>query len=143
MSMRKTMSVTVAGVMVAAVVLAVAGRGQAQAPAKEHGLADTFFPTPLPPADHAYGAIDGKHMHEYVVEQAAISRRYRDAGHPQFWGRVIGTSSDAESAQWLLEKFKRIGLTDTRVQPVDLVPQWMPQSWEITATGGDKTLHLE
>jgi hypothetical protein len=42
-------------------------------------------------------------MHSHVAEQAAISRRYRDQGHPKFWGRIIGTSADAESAAWLRE----------------------------------------
>ena len=45
------------------------------------------------PADaQAYGAIDGRHLHGLVVDQAGISRRYRDQGHPQYWGRIIGTS---------------------------------------------------
>ena len=58
---------------------------------------------PLPPTGQAYADIDGKHLHTYVVGQAAISRRYRDQGHPQFWGRITGTSSDAESASWLTD----------------------------------------
>ena len=49
---------------------------------------------PLPKGDAAYGAIDGRKMHKYVVELAEISKRYRDAGHPKFWGRIMGTSSD-------------------------------------------------
>ena len=53
---------------------------------------------PLPAAGQAYADIDGRHLHRYVVDQAAISRRYRDQGHPQFWGRITGTSADAESA---------------------------------------------
>jgi hypothetical protein len=106
--------------------------------------AGPFLQWPLAPGDERYGAIDGKHLHALVVEQAEISRRYRDQGHPQFWGRITGTSSDAESAMWLVEKFKRIGLSDIRVQPIDLPPQWMPQSWTITATGANgKTLRLD
>ena len=41
----------------------------------------------------------------------------------------------------MLAKFKAAGLTDVRIQPLDLVPQWFPQSWEVTMTGGGKT-HL-
>ena len=98
---------------------------------------------PLPAADKAYGAIDGKRLHQYVKDQTAMSRRYRDQGHPQFWGRVIGTSADAENQKWLSYKFTGLGLSDVHVQSFDLEPQWMPQSWDITATGGGKTIGLD
>jgi len=104
---------------------------------------ETLLQWPLPPGDSAYGAIDGKHLHRYVVEQAAISRRYRDQGHPKFWGRIIGTSADAESADWLAATFKAIGVTDVRIQPVDLEPQWMPQSWQVSIASGGKTIQLD
>jgi hypothetical protein len=106
-------------------------------------LEDALLEWPLPASDRAYGAIDGKHLHEYVEDLAAISRRYRDSGHPQFWGRIIGTSADAETAKWMVDKFNQIGLSDVHIQPFDLPPQWMPQSWDVTATGSDQTLHLE
>jgi hypothetical protein len=53
---------------------------------------------PLPAADKKYGAIDGHRIHGYVEDLTAIARKYRDDGHPQFWGRIIGTSADEESA---------------------------------------------
>lgn len=108
-----------------------------------YSLEDAFQPWPLAAADRAYGAIDGHHLHGLVVEQAELARRYRDQGHPQYWGRIIGTSADAESARWLSEKFTRIGLSDVRIQPIDLPPQWMPQAWEVTAGGDGRTLKLE
>ena len=53
--------------------------------------ADTAQPNylhwPVPAGAAKYGAIDGKHLWQYVVEQSAIARHYRDNGHPQFWGR--------------------------------------------------------
>ena len=94
------------------------------------------------PGNEAYAAIDGRHLHQYVVEQAEISRRYRDQGHPQFWGRLAGTSGDKESVQWFLDKFNEIGLSDGRAQPINLAPKWFAQSWEVTATDGSKTLPL-
>ncbi len=85
-------------------------------------LQDMFVRFPLPPGQEVYANIDGRHMHQFVVEQANISRRYRDAGHPRFWGRIIGTSADAEDVEWLIAKFKAAGLSDVRSQPFDLVP---------------------
>src|SRR5258707_10978381 len=86
----------------------------------------------LAPSEQAYAVIDGSHLMQYVNDMTAISRRYRDNGHPQFWGRIIGTEADAENAQWLLGKFKTIGLSDAREQSFDLPPQWMPQSWSVS-----------
>ncbi len=106
-------------------------------------LDDMFIRFPLPAGEEAYGNIDGKHMHQYVVEQANIARRYRDAGHPKFWGRIIGTSADAEDVDWMIAKFKAAGMSDVRSQPFDLLPQWFPQSWEVTVTGNGKTISLE
>jgi hypothetical protein len=71
---------------------------------------------PLPATGKAYGTIDGKHLWQYVREQADIAERYRDQGHPQFWGRIAGTSGDLEDAQWLLTKYQQAGLTDTHRQ---------------------------
>jgi hypothetical protein len=91
--------------------------------------------------DAMYASIDGTHLKGYVDELTAMSRRYRDNGHPQFWGRIIGTEADAENARWLLARFKTIGLSDVREQAFDLPPQWMPQSWSVSLTGA-KTLAL-
>lgn len=106
-------------------------------------LEDMFIRFPLPPGQDAYADIDGKRMHRDVVEQANIARRYRDAGHPKFWGRIIGTSADAEDADWMMARFKAAGLSDVRRQPFDLVPQWFPQSWDVIVTGAGKTISLE
>src|SRR5579863_3098636 len=106
-------------------------------------LDDALLEWPLPAGEERYSAIDGKHLHRYVVEQAEISRHYRDQGHPKFWGRIIGTSSDAESAVWLAAKFKSIGLSDVRIQSLDLAPQWMPQSWEASISSAGKTVQLD
>ena len=107
-----------------------------------HPLDEEYLEWPLAPADKAYGAIDGHHLKQYVSEIVAISERYRDQGH-QFWGRITGTSADVETQQWVMSKFKEIGLSDIRSQPFDLKPQWMPQSWDVTATGNGKTLRLK
>src|SRR6266446_2767612 len=115
----------------------------AQQPAKPlYVLEDSYLNWRVLPAEQAYAGIDGKHLKQYVEDQTAISRRYRDHGHPQWWGRIAGTEADAENAQWLLEKFRKIGLADVHAQSMDLPPQWMPSSWSVTASGGGKTLEL-
>jgi hypothetical protein len=45
--------------------------------------------------------------------------------------------------QWLMNKYRQIGLTDTRVQTVKyFAPQWTAQSWTVAVTDGDKTEQL-
>lgn len=110
--------------------------------AKSNEVQDSFLRWPLPPGAEAYASIDGRHLLQYVLEQAAISRRYRDRVNSQFWGRIIGTSSDAESAEWLAGKFRTVGLSDVRIQSLDLVAQWMPRSWKVSVSAGGKTREL-
>ncbi len=97
----------------------------------------------LAPSEQPYAAIDGAKLKTYVDELTAMSRKYRDSGHPQFWGRVIGTSADHENAEWMLAKFRQLGMTDVRDQIFDLPQQWMPRSWSVTATSTGKTLSLD
>ncbi len=122
------------------------GAGHVTATAANQGPGDADDPLlrwPLPPGAERYGAIDGRRMHRDVVAQAEIARRHRDEVNPQFWGRVIGTWSDAESAAWLKARFDEIGLADIRIQPLDLLPQWMPQSWEVEITAAGRSRRLE
>jgi hypothetical protein len=97
----------------------------------------------LAPSDERYAAIDGARLKQYVGEQTAMSRRYRDNGHPQYWGRITGTSADTENAQWLMQKFRQIGLSDAHEQVFDLPPQWMPRSWSVTLSANGKTLSID
>ena len=74
------------GLSVLAGVLIVPGQTQTGSSAHALGnLDDALLHWPLPTGEERYGAIDGKHLHGYVVEQSAISRRYRDQGHAKFW----------------------------------------------------------
>ena len=80
-----------------------------------HPLDESYLVWQPPASEKAYGSIDGNHLKQYVEDQAAISRRYRDKGH-QFWGRITGTEADEENAQWMMDKFRKAGLSDIRQQ---------------------------
>ena len=121
----------------------VGARGRGTPPTPVFALEDHFLKWRLLPDEKPYESIDGKHLWQYVADLGAMSRRYRDAGHSQFWGRIIGSSADQESAEWLMTRMRQIGLTDVHTDPIDLTPQWFPQSWMVTATSGTKTLRLE
>jgi hypothetical protein len=117
-----------------------------QAPAGERRAVyapdDEFIRVPLLPSEQAYGAIEGAHLKAYIGEITAIARRYHDSGH-QFWGRIVGTEADAETAQWMLEKFRNAGLENTRLQSLNLPPQRMPQSWDVTVSSGGTSVTLK
>ncbi len=137
---------SVAALVVTAGCLATSGLAQVprarQDPMKPlHPLDESYLVWPAAPSEKAYTAIDGKHLKDYVEDQTAISRRYRDQGH-QFWGRIIGTEADAENAEWLLGKFHQAGLSDVHLQSFDLPPQWMPQTWSVSASVGAEALKL-
>jgi hypothetical protein len=128
--------------MVPSLALAQERRFSNQPPHPGPEIQEHFIPWPLPPGAEQYRDIDGRAMHRYVVEQAQISRRYRDTVHPKFWGRIIGASSDHESAEWLANHYRRIGLADVRIQPFDLVPQWFPGEYSVVARSGNQTFEL-
>ena len=156
MTMRNKVLLAAVAACIAAAALTVRAQGaqQGQGPAapprhpspsgmSQATLDEMLIRFPLPAGQEAYADIDGRRMHQYVIEQANIARRYRDQGHPKFWGRIIGTSADAEAGDWMMAKFKAAGLTDVRIQPLDLVPQWFPQNMGGHARGGGKTMALE
>ena len=97
----------------------------------------------LPESAQQYGAIRAERLMQFVEELVGISRRYRDSGHPRFWGRILGTESDVWNAEWLIDRYRELGLTDVRSQPIDMSPQWMPRHWNVTATGAGRAIELE
>ena len=97
----------------------------------------------LAPSEQRYEAIEGAHLKQYVAELTAMSRRYRDNGHPQYWGRITGTTADTENAEWMMERFRKIGLSDVHEQYFDLPPQWMPKSWSVVLSANGKTLSID
>ncbi|HYA18914.1 MAG TPA: M28 family peptidase [Bryobacteraceae bacterium] len=125
----------------AACAFAQAPRAPQEAMKPLHPLDESYLVWPVSPENKAYAAIDGKHLKEYVEEQAAISRAYRDKGH-QFWGRIIGTEADQQNAEWMMGIMRKAGLTDVHQQMFDLPPQWMPQSWSVTASSDGQTIDL-
>src|SRR5262245_36828493 len=103
---------------------------------------DGYLRYPLPAVDAKYASISGTQMKDDVKALTALARRYRDAGH-QYWGRITGTAADSQNAEWLADRLRQVGLVNVRLQSFDLPPQWMPQSWEVTAAGGGQTVRLE
>lgn len=107
----------------------------------EYPLDQSFLHWPLPSGEERYGRIDGKHLKTYVDALAQMSRDYRDQGH-QYWGRIMGTSADAESARWMAERFRQIGLEEVRLQPFDVPETVMPDRWSAVAESKGESVAL-
>jgi hypothetical protein len=104
-------------------------------------LADSYLQWPLPESAREYGRIDGRHLHSYVDELAAISRKSRDAGN-QWWGRITGTPAHAETQNMLAAKFRSLGLSDVRLEDHPLPPAWFPTSWQVSVSQNGKIAAL-
>src|SRR5688572_5163066 len=97
--------------------------------------------TPLLPEDAKYGDIDGRRMKAMLLEVDAISLKDRDSGR-HFWGRNVGTPGHVATQDWVETHFRKNGLKDIHRQPLDLNPQWVANSWDISFTSGGKTFKL-
>ena len=147
MTPRSITAVAAAGLITTTLVVergtGVSAADQGGPPAAAPASAPAFLQWPLPTTGQAYRAIDGARLWQHVKESGDIAERYRQQGHPQFWGIIAGTSGDAEEAQWLLGKYQQIGLKDTRIQTVALFhPQWAADSWEVAATAEGRSTTL-
>src|ERR1700754_1854320 len=95
---------------------------------------DLFIPDedyirfPLPKGAEAYADVDAMAIKATIREITAISRKSRDDGN-QYWGRIPGTPYDRMTTDWVMGKFKALGLQEVRRQDIDMRPLWYPASW--------------
>ena len=151
---RRTLLFAAAPLRLAAVAMLVVSVGgphtvrgqQASAPKPQplldgngHVREDAYTPAALPDSERAYAKINGAQMKSIVNEIVAISRKSRDEGN-KYWGRIAGTKYEAMTADLIEAKFKKLGMVDINRPEFTLPPQWFPTDWEVTATGGGKTL---
>lgn len=139
---------------VATAVLLTSGAGAQQAPppapnplgqplldAAGHVREDLFIRMPLRPDDQRYADLDGRRMKQLVMEVDAISLRDRDTGR-LFWGRNVGTPGHDATQAWVEAHFRRLGLQNVHRQPLDLSPQWMATSYDLSFTSDGAAIAL-
>jgi hypothetical protein len=97
---------------------------------------------PVTAATQRYTSIKGEDLIGYVKEQVDLSHKSRDRGD-QLWGRITGTQTDAEDAQWFMDALRKAGVSDVHREMLDLPPQSTPKSWDVTVSGGVKSLKLD
>ena len=92
-------------------------------------------------ANEIYDSIDGLRMKRLVEEQAAIAQRYKAAGN-KYWGRIIGTDSDHETAEWMMGQLRETEAENVRLDSISLPSQWFPENWKVSVTSNGTTLDL-
>jgi len=109
----------------------------------------TFFPPDvaythyaIPKGDEKYAVLSGVRIKGYVNDITGISRKSRDDGN-QYWGRLTGSEYDHMTEDYVAAQLKRVGVQDVHLQKFNLSPQWWPTHWEVSVTGGGKTIKLE
>jgi hypothetical protein len=103
---------------------------------------EDYIRFPLPPGAEAYADVDALKIKSLVGEITAISRKSRDDGN-QYWGRIPGTQYDRMTQDWVMARFKTLGLADVRRQEIALKPLWYPTAWTAEFTADGRTTALK
>ena len=94
-------------------------------------------PVTLPPGEAATPELTAANIRadlETIVNISKESRRTKEVGSGQTWGRISGLASGEKSIDWGIEQFKKAGIADVRVQTFKQDARssfWFPMSWEV------------
>ena len=89
---------------------------------------EDYIRFPLPPGEQAYAGVDAKSIKATIGEITAISRKSRDDGN-QYWGRIPGTPYDRMMQDWVMNRFKGLGMQEVRRREIAMKPLWFPTAW--------------
>ncbi len=103
---------------------------------------EDYIRFPLPPGAEAYADVDALKIKSMMGEVTAISRKSRDDGN-QYWGRIPGTTYDRMTQDWVMAKFRKLGLVDVRRQEIAMKPLWYPTAWTAEFTVDGRTTALK
>ena len=112
-------------------------------------------PAPLivPADEEAWPEFNSETLYadvERIVEFAKQSRRNKEVGDGQMWGRIAGFPSAANTIQWAVQQFKQAGIENTALQTFKQTEDarlWLPLRWKMNLIGdaafGKDTRDLE
>lgn len=88
----------------------------------------------LPESEDPYADIKGDEVYAYLETIVEITRQNRPDGE-RFWGRIAGSAGEVETAEYIANEFRNLGLSDVQLEPVQGKNQWWPTNWEVTLIG--------
>ena len=98
-------------------------------------------PVVVPPGEASPPELTGPSLRadlEAIVAISNESRRQKEVGSGQLWGRISGFPSGTKAINWTVNEWRKAGITDVKVQPMTQDPKaafWMPLSWEVRLLG--------
>jgi hypothetical protein len=95
------------------------------------------LPSGEPDAPELTGDLIRKDL-ETIVAFSKESRRTREVGAGQLWGRISGLPSSAKTIAWAVDQFRAAGLGDAKLQPITQDPKaslWLPLEWDVRLLG--------
>ena len=108
---------------------------------EKYDLQKNLLDWPLAPKNAKYATITAAALKKDTYTISGFSRAYRDSGHPQFWGRLIGTSGHDAMSAWLDGEFRKLGLKMLSVR-LDVAPQIFPEHWTVAVASRKGPLAL-
>ena len=100
-------------------------------------------PAVVPPGEAAATELAGSRLKadlDRIVAFSRESRRTRELGGDQFWGRVSGFPSSDDTVLWAAEQLRAAGIEEVRLQRIAQQPDaalWIPERWEVRLLGDD------
>ena len=98
-------------------------------------------PAVAPPGEQRYESLTGgaiRELLETIVGFSHESRRTREIGDGQLWGRVTGYPSGARTVEWATNELRAAGIADVELQTFsqdDGAAIWLPLRWEVSLLG--------
>jgi len=108
---------------------------------EKYNLQEYLLDWPLAPENAKYAAISVAALKQDTYTICGFSRAYRDNGHPQFWGRIVGTAGHDAATRWLDTEFRKLGLQMSSVR-LEVPPQVFQERWTVAVTSSRGALNL-
>jgi hypothetical protein len=94
-------------------------------------------PAAVPPGEESFASLKGDAIHrdlETIVGFSMWSRKTKEVGSGQLWGRITGLASGERTMDWVERRFREAGVPRVERQWFDQTPNtslWLPLSWEV------------
>ena len=98
-------------------------------------------PVSLPEGESSASELTGAAIRrdlETIVGFSKESRRSKEVGSGQLWGRISGLRSSADTIAWAVAQFRAAGIMDAKLQPIAQDAKaalWLPLEWEVRLLG--------